>query len=56
MAGTSDQQVVILAGLYVVSRDFLNEFTCTSGRVTHKISVIVITKWQWNEKMQPRFC
>ena len=51
--------MVILAGLYAVSRDFLNEFACTSGRVTHKICVIVITEWQlilgWNEKMQPRF-
>ena len=33
------QQVVILAGLHVVSRDFLDEFPCSGGRVVHKISV-----------------
>ena len=33
------QQVVILAGLHVVSRDFSVEFRCSCIRVIHKISV-----------------
>ena len=32
-------QVVILAGLHVVSRDFSDEFPYSSGRVIHKVSV-----------------
>ena len=31
------QQVGILAGLHVMSRDFSDEFPCTGIRVIHKI-------------------
>ena len=33
------KQVVILAGLHAVSRDFSDEFLCSSGLIVHKISV-----------------
>ena len=31
--------MVVLAGLHVVSRDFLDEFPCSGIRVIHKISI-----------------
>ena len=34
------QQVVILPGMHVVSRDFSDRFLCSGIRVIHKISVI----------------
>ena len=44
MLDMKTKQVVILAGLHVMSRDFSDEFPCSGGiRVIHKISVTIMT-------------
>ena len=42
-AKQAKQQMVILAGLYVVSHDFSDEFPCSGIHVIHKISAVAHT-------------